>query len=345
MKKYLKNIKRIQYSVDKSKYNYVLDQSERTTHIPAFQKFLQTLNQEDFLLYPNTDSFKSNIGKKFDVENNQILLSPGSEIGIKNVIEAFTNGGRVISSDPSFPMYKVYSELYQCEYVGVEHDKDYTISRDTILSKINDNTDLVILANPNSPMGEYKQFEEIIPILEKGVPTLIDEAYIEFTEKNESFIKYINRYKNLIITRTFSKAYGAAGCRVGSVISNKDNIELISKFRQMYEISGVSMKYCEFLLDNRGLVEDFWKEIERERNFLTFRLKKIGDMIDSVNCNWVHFNTNDDNHKTKAVFEKHKVLAKFCSIPHDDRKNWCRLTITPGMCDEEWFKELLDVYR
>ena len=117
-------------------------------------------------------------------------------------------------------MYKVYSELYQCEYIGVEHEKDYTISVNKILSQINDNTDLVILANPNSPMGEYKQFEEIIPILEKGVPTLIDEAYIEFKEQNESFVKHIDKYPNLIITKTFSKAFGAAGCRVGCVISN-----------------------------------------------------------------------------------------------------------------------------
>ena len=61
MKKHLKDIKRIQYSVDKSNYNYILDQSERTIHFPAFQKFLQTLNQEDFLLYPSTDNFKSKI--------------------------------------------------------------------------------------------------------------------------------------------------------------------------------------------------------------------------------------------------------------------------------------------
>ena len=82
----------------------------------------------------------------------------------------------------------------------------------------------------------------------------------------------------------FSKAFGAAGCRVGCVISNQENIELIGKFRQMYEISGVSMKFCEWLLDNTGLIEDYWKDIERERNFLTFRLKKIGDMIDCVNA-------------------------------------------------------------
>ena len=76
---------------------------------------------------------------------------------------------------------------------------------------------------------------------------------------------------------------------------------------------------------------------------LIFRLNKIGDMIDSVNCNWIHFNTPDDNKKTREA-AKHNVLVKYCTIPHDDKKNWCRLTIT-HLYDEDFFKELLDVYR
>ena len=80
----------------------------------------------------------------------------------------------------------------------------------------------------------------------------------------------------------------------------------------MRYLNSVSMKYCEWLLDNTNLIEDYWKDIERERNFLIFRLNKIGDLIDSVNCNWIHFNTPDDNKKTKEVFDKHNVLVKYC---------------------------------
>ena len=238
MKKHLKNIVRKFDTEDKSKYDYVLNQSERIKELEFFDwnRFKQSLTQEDFFLYPNTYEFRKKLSKYYNTDIDNLFLCAGSDVGIKSVFETFTDGGRVVTSDPSFPMYKVYSELYQCEYIGVEHEKDYTISVNKILSQINDNTDLVILANPNSPMGEYKQFEEIIPILEKGIPTLIDEAYIEFNEQNESFVKHIDKYPNLIITKTFSKAFGAAGCRVGCVISNQENIELIGKFREMYEI-------------------------------------------------------------------------------------------------------------
>ena len=338
MKKHLKDVVRKYDTIDKSKYDYVLNQSERTIPIPGFQKFLQSINQEDFFFYPNTESLKELICEYHCLQYNQLFLCAGSDVGIKAVFETFTNGGRVITSDPSFPMYKVYSELYQCEYFGIPHEKDYTISMEKILSNITHDTDLIILANPNSPMGEHKSFDEIRILLEQGVPTLIDEAYIEFMDE-PGLLKYIDEYPNLIITRTFSKAYGAAGCRVGMVFSNKDNIEMISKFRHMYEISNVSMKFCKHLINEVDLVDTYVEEIVKEKEKLISMMKDF-DVIDS-NCNWIHFNNKIDNIDTIRIFDKHKVLAKFCSIPHDNRKNWCRLTIQPNITNQQFIKDLL----
>ena len=159
---------------------------------------MSSLKQEDFFFYPNTEKFKEKICEFYGVDYNQLYLCAGSDLGIKPVLEAFTDGGRVISSAPSYPMYKVYSELYQCEYFGIPHEKDYTISIEKILSNITYDTDLIILANPNSPMGEYKSFDEIKPLLEYSIPVLIDEAYIEFSD-NESIVNEINNYSNLIL--------------------------------------------------------------------------------------------------------------------------------------------------
>ena len=341
MKKWLLDIERKFDLDDKSQYDYVLNQSERTQHLPdnLYQEFLGSLKQEDFFYYPNTQEFKEKICEFYGVETNQLFLCAGSDVGIKSVFETFTDGGRVITSEPSFPMYKVYSELYNCEYFGIPHEKDYTISMEKVLSNITDDTDLVILANPNSPMGEYKSFDEIRILLEQDVPVLIDEAYIEFTD-SESIINEINNYPNLFITRTFSKGLGAAGCRVGMVFSNEENIELISKFRHMYEISGVSMKYCEFLLDNYDIVDNYIQSVKEEKKKLVSMLKGY-DVIDS-NCNWIHFNDKLDNVKTKNIFDKYKVLVKYCNIPHDDRKNWCRLTVAPFMSNFIFFKEIID---
>ena len=267
MKPHLHKVeRRIDYT-DKSEYDFILNQSERSQPIPQsyYTKFIRSLTHEDFAYYPNTKNFKEKICNFYDVKPENLFLSDGSDIGIKSIFETFTTCGNIVTSEPSFPMYQVYASLYNCQYKGIHYNLDLLeLSIDKMLEFVDDDTDLIVLANPNSPIGDYKTIDEIKPLLDTGIPVLIDEAYIEFSE-NESFIKYIDDYPNLIITRTFSKGFGAAGCRVGMTFSNPHYIENISKFRQMYEISGVSMKYCEFLLNNHHLVDIYCREVVDEK--------------------------------------------------------------------------------
>ncbi len=343
MKSHLKNIERKFDYIDKSQYDYILNQSERSDKFSniLFEVFKQNLTQEDFMYYPNTKNFKEKICEFYNVKPENLFLSDGSDIGIKSIFETFTTCGNIVTSEPSFPMYQVYSSLYDCSYKGIHYDVDtLELSISKMLEFVDDETNLIILANPNSPIGDYKTIDEIKPLLDTGIPTLIDEAYIEFSE-NESFIKYIDDYPNLIVTRTFSKGFGAAGCRVGMTFAHKDTIEPISKFRQMYEITGVSLKYCKFLLDNHHLVDIYCKEVVEEKKKVVSMLKNY-EVIDSQ-CNWIHFNNQDDNKKTKEILEKHKVLVKYCKVhPYGFRDNWCRMTIQPGLSEQEFFKELVN---
>ena len=351
MKSHLHKVNRIIDYTDKSKFNYVLNQSERTQPIPQsyYTKFLRSLKQEDFAYYPNTKNFKEKICEFYNVKPENLFLSDGSDIGIKSIFETFTTCGNIVSSEPSFPMYQVYASLYDCSYKGINYNVDtLELSIEDMLKFVDDETQLIILANPNSPIGDYKIIDEIKPLLDTGIPVLIDEAYIEFLDTEDihwdSFIKYIDEYPNLIVTRTFSKAFGAAGCRVGMTFSNPHYIENISKFRQMYEISGVSMKYCEFLLNNHHLVDIYCQEVIDEKKKVISMLKHY-EVVDS-NCNWIHFNNQDDNKKTKEILEKHKVLVKYCKLHHYGfRENWCRMTIQPGLSEQEFFKEIINEHN
>jgi len=107
----------------------------------------------------------------------------------------------------------------------------------------------------------------------------------------------------------------------------------------MYEISGVSMKYCEFLLDNYLVVNEYIENVKVEKKKMISLLSDF-DVIDS-DCNWIHFNNEVDNIDTIKTFENYKVLVKYCSIPHDDRKNWCRLTIQPNLTKEKFIQEII----
>ena len=343
MKPHLHRVNRIFDYTDKSEYDFILNQSERSQPIPEpyYTEFIRSLKQEDFAYYPNTKNFKEKICEFYNVKPENLFLSDGSDVGIKSIFETFTTCGNIVTSEPSFPMYGVYASLYNCSYKGIHYDVDLLeFSIKNMLSFVDDNTQLIILANPNSPIGDYKTIDEIKPLLDTGIPVLIDEAYIEFSDK-ESMIQYIDEYPNLIVTRTFSKGFGAAGCRVGMTFAHKDTIEPISKFRQMYEITGVSLKYCEFLLNNHHLVDTYIQEVVEEKKKVVSMLKHY-EVIDS-NCNWIHFNNQDDNKKTKEIFDKHKVLVKYCKVhPYGFRDNWCRMTIQPGLSEQEFFKELIN---
>ena len=343
MKPHLHKVKRIFDYTDKSEYDFILNQSERSQPIPQsyYTKFIRSLTHEDFAYYPNTKNFKEKICEFYNVKSENLFLSDGSDIGLKSIFETFTTCGNIVTSEPSFPMYGVYAFLYNCPYRGINYNKDTRqLSIKHMLKFVDDETQLIILANPNSPIGDYKTIDEIKPLLNTGIPVLIDEAYIEFSDK-ESFIKYIDDYSNLIITRTFSKGFGAAGCRVGMTFSNPHYIENISKFRQMYEISGVSMKYCEFLLNNYHIVEKYINDVVEERKKVLTLMKNFS-ILDSES-NWIHFNTHDDNFKTKQILDKHKVLVKYCKVhPYGERENWCRMTIQPGLSEQKFFKELIN---
>ena len=348
MKPHLHRVKRITDYTDKSEYNFVLNQSERTQPIPQsyYTKFLRSLKQEDFAYYPNTNNFKEKICEFYNVKTENLFLSDGSDVGIKSIFETFTTCGNIVTSEPSFPMYQVYASLYDCSYKGINYNVDtLELSIDKMLEFVDDDTNLIILANPNSPIGDYKTIDEIKPLLDTGIPVLIDEAYIEFLDTEDiywdSFIKHIDDYPNLLVTRTFSKGFGAAGCRVGMTFGHKDMIEPLSKFRQMYEITGVSLKYCEFLLNNHHLVDIYCQEVVEEKKKVVSMLKNY-EVVDSQ-CNWIHFNNQDDNKKTKEILEKHKVLVKYCKVhPYGFRENWCRMTIQPGLSEQDFFKELIN---
>tara|TARA_Y100000768_G_scaffold258606_1_gene196673 strand:+ start:220 stop:1254 length:1035 start_codon:yes stop_codon:yes gene_type:complete len=343
MKPHLHRVNRIFDYTDKSEYDFILNQSERSQPIPEpyYTEFIRSLKQEDFAYYPNTKNFKEKICEFYNVNTENLFLSDGSDVGIKSIFETFTTCGNIVTSEPSFPMYGVYASLYNCPYRGINYDVDLLeFSIEHMLKFVDDETQLIILANPNSPIGDYKTFEEIKPLLDTGKIVLIDEAYIEFSGK-ESMIQYIDEYPNLIVTRTFSKGFGAAGCRVGMTFAHKDTIEPISKFRQMYEITGVSLKYCEFLLNNHHLVDTYIQEVVEEKKKVVSMLKHY-EVIDS-DCNWIHFNNQDNNKKTKEILDKHKVLVKYCKVhPYGFRDNWCRMTIQPGLSEQEFFKELIN---
>ena len=169
-------------------------------------------------------------------------------------------------------MHKIYN--LQNLLLWVNYNKEKTINHLDIINNINDNTCCIVLANPNSPVGDIINLDNIEEIIikanENDIPILIDEAYIEYAEQ-ESCINFLKKYQNLVISRTFSKALGCAGLRIGYLLGNDDIMEIINKFIPTYEISSLSAKFGSYLLDNQNEIDNYLLLINQEK-------QKIGEV-------------------------------------------------------------------
>src|SRR3990167_9466969 len=207
----------------------LLDKNENmdSTYIALMQSViadscLSLVNQ-----YPDCSLLYRKLAKNLQVSPDALLLGAGSDGIIRYVFEAFISpGDRVVITEPSFAMYAVYSQIYgaQSYKVGyIKNDCGLGLDMDCLLQTIHDKQPkIVFLPNPDSPTGTILSEDQIIQILKTAAEVdafvLIDEAYYPFSDY--TVLPLLQTFSNLIVARTFSKAWGLAGARVGYAVAN-----------------------------------------------------------------------------------------------------------------------------
>ena len=210
-------------------------------------------------------------------ESKNIIVGNGSdeviELAVSKVIK---QGKKALSLGPDFVMYDFYVSRFGGELKTYDIGKsmNFNVQEFIELGK-QENVDLILFSNPNNPTGIGIDLESIITILEtfKDTTVLVDEAYYEFYGK--SMIPYINKYKNLIVTRTLSKAWGLASLRVGFLISHEDNICELLNYKVPYTISSFSQNLASIVLRYPENVINNAKQIIEQREELYENLKEI----------------------------------------------------------------------
>lgn len=339
-KKHLESIIRKTGEENKNLFNFCLTQNERNLKLDSnfFSEFIDSIQQEDIRYYPNLSTVKQKLADSLNLDTGNILLTPGSDIAIKTLFEAIEfENGHFITTDYHFPMYTVYGNLYNIPSKFTEYSRDLTYSISDLLNLIDSKTKLIILANPNSPLGDYKPPQELKRILDTGIPVLIDEAYIELTSY-ESMIGYLKEYDNLFITRTFSKGLGAAGCRVGYILSNSKNIDILSKFRFMYEIPSISAKYIELVLDRKSIFEQYSTKLLKNKETVVKRLKaKYNSDIIDTDSSWCFIKHTPFY---KSIFETYNIGYRTIILPKQE-KEYIKFNYDIALEKSEFLKTLI----
>jgi histidinol-phosphate aminotransferase len=225
---------------------------------------------------PLQQELKVKISRIKNVHPHQIFLGNGSDEPIDLVFRAFCVPGKdkVISMSPTYGMYKVCADINDIVYCEVLLDDNFSLDSYAILKKVDKHTKAIFLCSPNNPTSNSLLRENIENILNKfnGL-VVLDEAYIDFSEQ-ESFLSVLDRYPNLIVLQTFSKAWGMAGIRIGMAFASKEIINLLNQIKYPYNVNVLSQQKALEMLENEEQKNRNVKEIVEERKNLTIQLQK-----------------------------------------------------------------------
>lgn len=261
---------------------------------------------------PQQKTVKSALAELKKVNQNQILLGNGSDEVLDLLFRAFCEPNRdnVITLPPTYGMYGVLANLNAVENREVVLNNDFQPDVTSILEAVDQNSKMIFLCSPNNPTGNTFAEETISTLLEKfkGL-VVLDEAYIDFSDK-ESWLQKIDKYPNLVITQTLSKAYGMAGIRLGILYASAPIIAVLNKIKPPYNVNELTQqKALTRILDTISIQYEIHC-IKEERDKLLQQLQHIHyvEKIYPTEANFVLIKVDDATKRYNQLIEKGIVI-------------------------------------
>lgn len=256
---------------------------------------LSKIPKEALFTYPDLDLLYDKVAKFSNFLPENVLLTAGSDGAIRACYEScIQSGDSIVLSRPSFAMYEVYSKVYGAKVTWLDYEKSENgpiLKVERVVKTIKQiRPKMVCLPNPDSPTGTVFSYLDLRKIVDAasdiGALMLIDEAYHPLYI--ETSAPWINEFKNLVVVRSFSKAWGAAGLRVGYTLANKELTAMLHKQRPMYEIGNVSAKAIEALLDHEKDMLQSVNRINAGKKYFQDSMNDLGLSSYESYGNFVH---------------------------------------------------------
>ncbi len=261
------------YRIVEGDYRIWLDKNENPYDVPRWLKeeIFEELRRIPFNRYPHITSMpmRKAIAKFYGISPENVAVGNGGDELISYLVWLF-EGDYVVTTPPTFGMYGFYAKLRGIPTVEVPLREDFTIDGDAVAEKARDAA-VVFIASPNNPTGNLQPEEEITKVLDTGTAVVLDEAYAEFAGR--SLWRLIGEYPNLMVLRTFSKAFSLAGVRLGYLIANEEVVDTLYKIKSPFSLNSLSMTVAIVLLRHYDLVERTVRRIVGERERVYRRLR------------------------------------------------------------------------
>lgn len=252
--------------------------------LDANENPLGSVTPENWNRYP--DPYQSEIKEKVapikGCRPSQIFLGNGSDEPIDLIIRLTCEPkeDNIIILPPTYGMYEVSANVNNVDIQKIPLTIDYQLDTEKIIASINPKTKLIFICSPNNPTGNLIDRTAILKIIDnfqRGI-VIIDEAYNDFSDE-PSFISELDKYENVMVLQTFSKAWGLASLRLGMAFANEELIKLLNKIKYPYNINGLTQKALLENIHNIGFMYDSVKKLNENREKVIFELKKLPNVL------------------------------------------------------------------
>jgi len=341
-KKSLKSIEPYKYI--KAEYDIKLDANESQFNLSETvrEKLYKYINDEfNANFYPNSDCdcLREAIAQYCNAAADDIVVGAGSDQLIDIIYKAFLNlGEKVVVPYPTFSMYELTARIYGGipVRVGLKAGEEYKYDVPKFIQTIKtEKAKIAFICSPNSPTGNNLSIEEIKQIIKSCPETLIvvDEAYGEFT--NQTAIPLTKEFDNLIILKTFSKAFGIAAARVGYSVSCSQTANILNKVKPPYNVATLSQIVAQSVMEDYAENNKRIQEIVKQRELLFAELSKIsGIKVFPSESNFLLIKVEDSKRVYKALLDNRILVINFGE--KEDLENCLRISV--GL---EWQNRLI----
>lgn len=305
----------------------------------AIKKYLGNIN-----MYPEGGCFylRQAIARRLRIKPEQLIFGNGSDEIIELVLKAFVNeGDEVVVANPTFLMYEVASSVHGAK-IKVVPTRYFKYDLKAMKEAVSKNTKVVFIANPDNPNGTYVTKYELEDFL-KGIPedtiVFLDEAYYDYVEESDypNGLDYLGK-NNLIVTRTFSKAYGLAGLRVGFGVSNTEIIKYMETVRDPFNVNSLAQIGAIGALKDKKFLSKSKKTVREGKKFLYSELKAMGVRYVPSVTNFILIELGPKSCEIAEKLLKKGVIVR--NMKAWGMENFIRVTVGKESENKRFIKEL-----
>lgn len=315
-----------------------------------FKELLGTLTPHDLAAYADSTVLTGKLARWLQVEPECIYVTAGSDAAIKNIFEAYVDpGDRVLLQYPGWRMYEVYGNVYRAEPVPIPYGPDLAFDAGGIVEKLRQApARMVLLANPNQPTGTLVDDNALTAIVAEAerreVLVVADEAYHLFAP--QTALDHVRRHSNVIVVRTFSKAFGLAGLRIGYCVADPRRIAELMLLRPVTDANSLALKCAEYVLDHMPWMTGRIADFVAGREFLYREMRQAGVATYSSHTNFLLIRCASMEHACRALDEI-RQRGYLLKGPFGFRplENCIRVSIGPQALMRRFWTDCADVLR